>query len=321
MSRPVPPKTPVVTVRLEPKQIAIVATLVLLLYVVVPQVGSFRQSFQRISHAELGWVLFGVVCYLATSLLSTGIYRLLSPRQLPLGRTAVVQYGSSFANRLLPAGLGALGVGYFYLRKQKCTPAAALAVVTLNNLLGTVGHLVLLGLIVLGLPMTFQSLHLGLKAGGQAGLVLLVAVLVGLALGLLYIKFRRRVRHLLLSTLSKLAAYRRQKTALAGALSLSMLLTLLHALCLWAAAQALHSSVSLAAAVVILGIGVSIGAAIPSPGGLGGAEAGLVAGLIAFGVSAATAVAIAIVYRLTTYWLGFVVGAVAFVWSEKKGYF
>jgi glycosyltransferase 2 family protein len=306
---------------IRPKQLLLVLALVLVLYVIVPQLGSFSRSFDLIQHAQLRWVVFGAVCYLGTSIMSAGIYLVLAPRKLPPLRTVVVQYGSSFANRLLPAGIGALGVGYFYLRKQRCTPSASLALVTLNNMLGTVGHMLLLVLIAVFLPSTFRNIHLGVRLDGQAGLLLLGAAIVVTAAVILFMKFGSRLRSTISSTLVQLVAYRHKKVRLAAALACSLSLTLLHATCLWASATALHSPISIAAAVVILGIGVSVGAAIPSPGGLGGAEAGLVAGLVAFNVAAPTAIAVAILYRLATYWLGFVVGAFAFAWSTRRSYF
>jgi undecaprenyl-diphosphatase len=313
-------KKPTLIIKIQPKQLIIVLALVLLLYVVIPQIGSFRYSLNLIERAELGWVVFGAICYMGTSLMSVFIYRLLAPRHLPFMRTTIVQYGSSFANRLLPAGIGALGVGYFYLRKQKCTPAAALAVVTLNNLLGTIGHLLLLILIAVMLPTTFHDVDVGLQFGGQTILIGAAVVSVALVAVYIYVKFKRRLRAVIGDTAAKLGTYRHKKLKVSTALLFSMTLTMLHAICLWASANALHGSITLAAAIVILGIGVSVGAAIPSPGGLGGAEAGLVAGLAAFGIAVPTAIAVAIVYRLATYWLGFVVGAVAFAWSEKKSY-
>ncbi|MEO6513406.1 MAG: lysylphosphatidylglycerol synthase transmembrane domain-containing protein [Candidatus Saccharimonadales bacterium] len=321
MSQASTTKKPTLIIRIQPKQLVIVLALVLLLYVIIPQLGSFRHSLSLVEQAERGWIIFGAVCYMGTSIMSVCIYRLLAPRHLPLVRTTIVQYGSSFANRLLPAGIGALGVSYFYLRKQKCTPASALAVVTLNNVLGTAGHFVLLLAILIVAPATYKNLHLGVHIGSQIGIVATVVTVI-IALGIVgYLKFRRRLQTVIGDTAAKLGAYRHQKLKVGLALLFSMTLTMLHATCLWASVTALHGSITLAAAIVILGIGVSVGAAIPSPGGLGGAEAGLVAGLVAFGLAVPTAVAAAIVYRLATYWLGFVVGAFAFVWSEKKSYF
>jgi uncharacterized membrane protein YbhN (UPF0104 family) len=309
------------TIHMERRQLIVILALVLLLYVVIPQLGNFKHSLTLISHVEVAWVVVGAMCYLGTSIMSAFIYRQLAPRTLPLLRTIIVQYGSSFANRILPAGLGALGVGFFYLRKQKCTPPDSLAVVTLNNVLGTAGHIVLLVAIALLVPSTFRQLHVGVHFGNQLGLVVGVLLLVVGVLVFIYIRFRRRLRALIGDTAHKLAGYRNRKKDLILALTYSMILTMLHAACLWMSATSLGSHISLAAAVVVLGIGVTVGAVIPSPGGLGGAEAGLVAGLVAFGVPAPTAIAIAIIYRLATYWLGFLVGAAAFALSEKRNYF
>src|SRR5262249_35285630 len=50
-------------------------------------------------------------------------------------------------------------------------------------------------------------------------------------------------------------------------------------------------------------LGMLVSTATPTPGGLVGAEAGLFAGFVAYGVSAPTAGAVVLLYRLVTYWL------------------
>ena len=54
-----------------------------------------------------------------------------------------------FINRLLPAGIGAMGVNYLYLRKNKNTKIQAASVVAINNLLGGIGHNILFWVVVL----------------------------------------------------------------------------------------------------------------------------------------------------------------------------
>ena len=49
--------------------------------------------------------------------------------------------------------------------------------------------------------------------------------------------------------------------------------------------------------------GAAIGAASPTPGGLGAIEAALVAALLHFGVPGGPAVAAVLAFRLVTYWL------------------
>jgi uncharacterized protein (TIRG00374 family) len=310
-----------IQLRAQPKQLIVGLVIVLMLYVVVPQLGAFKHSLSLLTNIQLPWLALGIASYLLTAPASSVLYKLLSPKKLSFGRTTVVHYGSSFANRLLPGGLGALSVGYLYLRRQRCMQPEAIAVVTLNNMLGFAGHAVLLTIVLLFMPL---SLHGG-KFTFTFNTELIAAFVIGAGLLLLaYVLVRhvwKRFVHVLSATWQQLQNYRNKKWRLGAALGVSMCLTLLYALCLWASSRALHIDVNLAQAVVILAVGVGLGAAVPLPGGLGGAEAGLVVGLLAFHVPADGAIAVAILYRLATYWLGFMVGAVAFFVCEKRAYF
>ena len=58
----------------------------------------------------------------------------------------------------------------------------------------------------------------------------------------------------------------------------------------------------LPASVVYLA-GDAVGAAAPTPGGLGGVEAVLAAGLTAMGIPAAQAISGVLVFRIATFWL------------------
>jgi undecaprenyl-diphosphatase len=309
-----------ITFKLEPKRLLLMLTLVLLLYVVIPQLDHVQQGMSRLAQAHPGWVVLAGATYLTASLFSVGVYRLITPRRLPLARTAAVQYAGSFANRLLPAGIGALGVDYMYLRKRKCTQPATLAALLLNNVLGTVGHVLLLIGILLISPTTFQALEIQFELRSMTGLMVLLGVATVVAVLLMMRRLRRRIISALWATLRQLRSYRHKPLRVSGALVFSFGITMAHVMSLWASAQALGLTITVAEAIVVLAVGVLLGAVIPSPGGLGGAEAGLVAGLVAFGMPAAGAVAVALLYRLASYWLGFVVGAVAFVVVTKRNY-
>jgi uncharacterized protein (TIRG00374 family) len=100
-----------------------------------------------------------------------------------------------------------------------------------------------------------------------------------------------------------------------------MVLTLCYVLCLWAAAAALGVHLSVVAALLVLTLGVGAGSATPTPGGLGGYEAGLVAGLIAYGADSSAALAVALLFRLISYWLTLAAGAVAFAYAQRRGLF
>jgi uncharacterized membrane protein YbhN (UPF0104 family) len=59
---------------------------------------------------------------------------------------------------------------------------------------------------------------------------------------------------------------------------------------------------------------------IPSPGGIGTAEAALAGGLIAVGVDESTAFAIAVTQRISTFYLPPIWGYVSLRWLSRKGY-
>lgn len=291
------------------------------LYVIIPQMGAFHNSFHLLQHIAIRWLVLATGCYLLTGIVGAVLYMTLAPRRLPLGRTVTVQYASSFANRLLPAGIGTLGVGYLYLRKRHCTAAQAIALLTCNNFLGLLGHgLLLVGVFVV-MPQTFHGIHVSFHVDMMVIALLAVVVAIICVLALYVRRVRSRMAKLVASAGQQLLAYRARPLRIIVALGVSVCITLLYATCLWASGQALGADFTIAAAIIVLAVGVGLGAVVPLPGGLGGAEAGLVAGMIALGVPAASAVAVAILYRLITYWLGFVVGGAAFAYCRQRTYF
>jgi uncharacterized protein (TIRG00374 family) len=66
--------------------------------------------------------------------------------------------------------------------------------------------------------------------------------------------------------------------------------------------------VTLAQAVISYALGNVIGSLVPTPGGLGGVEAGLYSGLTFFGYDASSSFAAVCLYRLITYWLPIIPG-------------
>ena len=70
-------------------------------------------------------------------------------------------------------------------------------------------------------------------------------------------------------------------------------------------------------AVVFLA-GSAIAATVPTPGGLGTAEAALSAGVAAAGLPGATAVSAALLFRLLTFWLPVPAGWIALNYLQRK---
>ena len=306
------------SVRISRRGLLNLGIFLILLYVLLPELGKFHDSWTLLGHVRGDWVLVALGFALVTYILAGSIYWLLAKRRLRFGRTVVVQCASMFANRLVPAGIGAIGVNYEYLRRNKHTKPQAAAVVAANNTMGFVGHMLLLAVVLTVACPTFSVIRLPHVASSTLWLIIAAIVL---AVVLLWAK---RLSRSLLRTIRQvgrnLAGYRTHPLKALLALACSMLLTSCYALCLLASAHALGISLGAAQALLVLTVGVAGGTATPTPGGLGGAEAGLVAGLLVCNVASADALAIALLYRLFTYWLALAGGAGAFWLAQRATY-
>ncbi|MCA9325578.1 flippase-like domain-containing protein [Candidatus Saccharibacteria bacterium] len=257
---------------------------------------------------SVGFFTLSVVC-------STIIYRLLSGGRLGFGRTLQVQTAGLFANKLLPAGSGALGVSFLYLRANKYSRQAAGVIVASNNLLGMIGHLLLFGLLVVLAPDAITKL----VGDGRRVLILVGIIVAGLSVLAVLLTWTK-TRQKILNNLTELRRLLKRSDLLLLALLTSMGLTACYAMSLFAAAQALDTGVTISMAFVALTASVFATAAIPTPGGIGAAEAGVYIGLKAYGIDSDTALAVAILYRFVTFWLPLLVGAIMFWHVSRRHY-
>jgi uncharacterized protein (TIRG00374 family) len=95
---------------------------------------------------------------------------------------------------------------------------------------------------------------------------------------------------------------------------------LTYAISLGATCLAFGAHLNLAELVFVNTAAAVLSSLIPSPGGIGAAEASLSAGLIAVGVDESTAFAIAITQRLCTFYLPPLWGFLSLRWLGEKGY-
>ncbi|HVW23517.1 MAG TPA: flippase-like domain-containing protein [Candidatus Saccharimonadales bacterium] len=287
------------------------------LYILLPQLSSFRDSLNLLTDADLSQLGLAVAATALTYFAAAGTYYFLAFKPLSYGRTLLVQPACMFINRLLPAGIGGLGANYVYLRKNKHSRTQAGSVVAANNLLGFVGH----GLLATGLLAVFHNRLPALHAlSDKKGTIIKVLVVLLLFSLVLAGRWRKTVVHTGRGMLRDLASYRHRLSSLFSGLTTSICLTLGNVLSFWFCSLALHHSIGLAATLVAFTLGIAIGTAVPTPGGLGGTEAGLVAGLVAYHLSAAQALAIVLTYRLISFWLAIIIGGGLFAYSRRRGY-
>jgi uncharacterized protein (TIRG00374 family) len=302
------------------RNLLVLALVAIAVYVLLPQLGDFRSSWQLLQHPDPFLTLIAILLTFGTYMAGTGTYSFLAFKPLRFWRTLLVQLAAMFINRLLPAGIGALGANYLYLRHERHKASQAVSVVAVNNLLGFTGHSLLV-FVTLSLFPGSSMIDANRSGTNQTLLLEVLALLViilitaGLLLG------RHKVKRALKDVKTQLLSYRHRPLSLVAALSTSVALTLCNVLCLYFCAAALGIHLSFAAVLLVFTFGVGTGAAVPTPGGLGGFEAGLAAGFVAYGIDAGPALAAALLYRLISYWLPLVSGLLAFIVCQKQNLF
>lgn len=297
-------------------RVVLLVACLLLLYVVVPQIGGFKDSFVILRDVQ--WLPVALACLLivASYAIAGATYWLLALQRIKYGRTVQIQGASAFANRILPAGLGGLTLNVEYLRKQRHSLPQAIVVASTNNALGFVGHMLLLLLaLAVGQSAIWSGIswpHVPAFGYGIAGVVV-----IAVALALSVRRVRNRVTGSLRTVARQFMKYRQHPLRLAAALCSSVGLTLITITVFYLAGSALGSPLAPIEALVVFTVGIIIGTAVPTPGGLGGVEAGLVAGSVAYGQEASIALAIALLFRLLTYWIPLLPGFILFMASRK----
>ena len=271
----------------------------------------FGESLRVMRSVPLNEFFLSIPLLALTFLLAAFAYSFLAFRRLRLRELLVVELAAAAINRLVPSGLGGLGVHGLYLHNRKHTTAQATAVVSINNLLGMVIHLSLLAAILV--TGTAGQFRLGWHFS-QGWVLLGGALVVG---ALLFVRpVRQKLKQFGHNLLVSLRRYERQPHKLAYAAMALLALTLIYLLILHLAARSFGVWLGAPSLFLVYTAGVFVGAAVPTPGGLAGVEAGLVGGFMAYGVGSTTAIAIALAFRLVTYWLPIVPGLAALFYSR-----
>jgi len=305
--------------RSDRKRVILLIIGLLTLYVLVPRLSSFQNSFATLRQADVAYIGLGLIFWLVTFLAAALVYKLIAPRRLPYPQILLIQLASGFTNRLAPLGAGALAINARYLIKRGHSTIQAGALVALNNILGFFGNAVLLLAAIIILP---DSLNNSLNIHPKTTSLLIAIILIGLAVGLgfLTIISSSLVHKVRKATKLLLQIIFGRPHRLFLALLTSMAITASYTLVLYFIGLAFNAHLSIAQALFVLTVGVLAATITPTPGGIGGAEAGLVAALISIGITSHQALAVALTYRFLVYWLPILPGLAAFQSALRRRY-
>lgn len=289
----------------------------LLLYAVIPKYAQLTAGMRAIAYAKPGWLVLAMLAIVLTHMAAALTYVFLAKHPLKFWTTLAIQIAASFTNRLLPSGLGGISLYVYYLIKKDHTPPEATSVTVMNSLVSIAAHLMLL---LAALYIGHESLT-SVAKGRTLSLPIMVLLAALIITAVIVLARRQSVRQRLTDfvkhTWHDILDYHHQPLRLLLALLAAGSITASYVMAFYACAHAMGLPLGLAQAFLIYTLGILIGAAALTPGGLGGLEAGLVAGLVAFGYNTASAFAVVIIYRLITFWLPIMPGYLAF-WLLRR---
>lgn len=296
-----------------------IIVIILALYVIIPQFKSFKSSWHLIAHPNAGYLVLAACFMLLTYFAAAATYCLLSVRKLSYVEELIVQPASMFVNRLLPAGIGGIGANYEYLKKKGHTSNEAATLVAANNSLGVIGHF---SIIIVALLLSSGAVlpHVGYKGGlkrtiAVIAFALLFMIVIGIAFSL------RRVKRAASAFLRQLVSYTHKPVTLLFAYLSQVALSLSNIFCLYYSAHAVGIRLSFLAVLLIFTFGSGIRTVVPTPGGIGGFEAGLVAGFVAYKIPSAEALAAVLLFRIISYWAPLILGSISFIYVEGRNWF
>lgn len=313
------PQAEVEEVRLErfkPRTLVTIIASTLAAYFLLSQLSRVN-LLQVITTAEWGWGVLALaasgVSFVAAGLMIRGFV----PEPLPLGRTVLVQFASSFVKLVTPPAVGGVAINTRYLQKRGVPPALAVASIGASQVIGLASHILLLLLFayITGSNTTTSFA----PSRGLLVAVLAVAVLIVILLGVPPVRriVTRRLKSLFANVVPRLLDVLQSPRKIAEGFGGILCLSLAFVVCLYACVRAFGGDTSFTTVAVVYLTANAIGSAAPTPGGLGAVEASLALGLTVAGVPAEFATSSVLLYRLLTFWLPVLPGWASFTYLQR----
>ena len=314
--------TPIPETRLERfrwRVVFSVIALVVAAFILVGQLSTVN-LVGTISHANWSWFAVAVVGSALTYFGSALNLVAFVPQRVSVLKATIVELSAAFLGLVTPPTVGHVAINSRFLHKEGVdgpTVATAVALSQLVNFIATVALLVVAALLTGTGVGSFR-----IVPGPR-----LLAVLGGLvAVGIVLITvvpwtkelFWRRVWPRIRGTWPQLLDVLSQPLRMAEGVGGNLLLTASYALALIASLEAVGARPPIIATAAVFMAGNTVGAAAPTPGGLGAVEAVLVAGLTAVGLPAREAVPGVLLFRVATFWLPILPGYASFLVLQRK---
>lgn len=280
----------------------------------------FASVADQFRDASWGWIVAGfVVAQLVFWPSATGMMAAVT-YPVPLKPTVILQSAMSFIGIAIPGVAGRVATNIAYLRKFGVPTAVAVTQGPVDSLSGFI-----LQVVILGSALIFGSYSISALDAPDAnwwGIIAVIGLVVAVVIGLVsWVRpLREKVVPIIKEALGALWAVIREPNRALMLFGSNLAFFVLQGLALWFTVRAFGEAIPFTAALLVATSAGLLAGLVPIPGGVGVAEGVLTAGLVAVGVSSDVAMASAIAYRISTFYLPPVWGYVSFKWLTKNGY-
>jgi uncharacterized protein (TIRG00374 family) len=310
------------TVRLERFRFRTIATalaLTVAAYLLIAEVSGVDVA-GTLGQANPAWLAVAVAGAAVTFLGAAINVAAFIPRHLSIWRGFFVQLSTAFVGVAMPPTVGHVAVNARYLHRQKLDEGTIAAAVTMSQLVSIVTTTLML--IVFGVLTGSGFSRLKVAPGHDVLIVLAVIVFV-----LIIVVSVPQTRALLAGTvlphlravLPRLLDAVSNPVRLAVSFGANVLVNAAYVVAIVAALLSVGAHPPILASAVVFLAGNAVGAATPTPGGLGAVEAVLAAGLTAIGIPASQAIPAVLIFRLATFWLPIPAGWVSYLALQRRG--
>ena len=294
------------------------AVLVLISYL---QWDVLKQAFSTISEVNASWFILLLSLYWLIQPLTAISYKLISPKpkKMRLGTMIIAHLAGAGPGRIIPGGVGNISIMSLHLKKAGLSIEQAIGIVVTNNLFGLFANLTLVGAALIIRPETISILTDNISS--QQLIYAGAFIVLGLVLYIWLMHFRsaRKEVNKTAKQWRKIAkSFVRQPKKALAVFSIGITIALTHTFMLDFSAYALGFDLSIFDALIAMSFGVAIGGVIPTPGGVGGVEAGIITVLIVLGFAPAEATSVALLFRIATYWQPLIPGTLAYLYLRER---
>ncbi len=300
-----------------------IALLLLAAYFVFRAIASvgIDQVVAEIGKADKAWLWVGLVIVPLVPVAEA--FGALGATMLPLrlGPVIALEFAIQFIALAVPSSAARVAVNVRFFQRQGAPAAQALTIGLIDSVFGFVVQVLLLMVIVFSGLVTLDLSLDGLNFDPTGKLLVLVGILLVVAavVALTVPKIRRPIAAKIAEARPALAVIR-SPIKLAGLLGGNFAAQFLLALILGATVRAFGESATLAELLLTNTLVSLFSGVMPIPGGVGVSEAAIAFCLTALGIPSATAAAIAIVFRLLTFYLPPIWGGFAMRWLRRQAY-